>query len=408
MHVPFEVGFPFSKSDSSVEYYIEGTEEMAGNFKPGDKACIVGLVNRQDLNGQTVKLSSWKRDLGRWSAYCDTTKEGIQVRPVNLRLVVDQNRKQEKTGRKYLIDPMLASALRTTVRGGAFPDHTDKVPGMSGQITRLAFEEFTKLLMKVYTDPSSGTRDKETAVVEMLLDFIGEESDVTLLFRDLKQRMKAAVDSAFKGFFIPLPSTLTEQLKMNTANGIFNLIINARKGTLAYIESRQGLLLNRVIGKELKIASNREDPSTFRRLMFVGGVSDNKSITKASIKQELIDAALCGEVTVIGKEGYKTVEIIEPLHRGYVDWLIEDGCLWRKRRTTKSTPRKHRTMKSRNEIFVRAVLVVRVFLLFTSAGSHSWSPVRAVVSFIFLDFAIYSFSDRLRTYRSYWFNHFSI
>jgi len=31
-----------------------------------------------------------------------------------------------------------------------------------------------------------------------------------------------------------------------------------------------------------------------------------------------------GEVTVIGKQGYKKVEIIEPLHRGYVDWLVKD------------------------------------------------------------------------------------
>jgi hypothetical protein len=42
------------------------------------------------------------------------------------------------------------------------------------------------------------------------------------------------------------------------------------------------------------------------------------------MKDELISAAMCGEVIVMGEEGIKKVEVNELMHRDYVHWLIED------------------------------------------------------------------------------------
>ena len=113
-------------------------------------------------------------------------------------------------------------------------------------------------------------------------------------------------------------------LGMGTATDLSTLMLTARRGVLAHIESQQALLKRvRTQTAGLKIESDRHEPAMLFKKLF-GGADDNKSMKASSIGDELIHAAMCGEITIMGSDGVKRVEVDIWFHRAYVIWLIED------------------------------------------------------------------------------------
>ena len=56
-------------------------------LRVGVRCYIEGLQARSDLNGKTAKLISWADDAGRWAVEVAGTKEGVRVKPANLKPV---------------------------------------------------------------------------------------------------------------------------------------------------------------------------------------------------------------------------------------------------------------------------------------------------------------------------------
>lgn len=269
------------------------------DLKAGGKAFIVaGLVGRQDLNGQRVTLTSWSEELKRWVVCCDGSYECVQVRPDNLRASSEYARMHPDI-QCCSLHQAIRDGLTAMVRG----DAAAKLGGYSqaGQITRLAFEGTVEVATKCYSDPSPGSTDgatKEAFVVGLVLDFIGKDGDSALLFQSLKHRLQDAHSPIKLGFCV-LPPILANFLDMRTAADISRLMVFMRVGTLAHIESQQALLKNMIPSRlsRLNITSDRNDPSRAFHMIITGVYS--KSMTCMSLKKELIDAAMGGEVCIV-------------------------------------------------------------------------------------------------------------
>jgi len=293
---------------------------MSSVLKRDDQASVVGLVSRQDLNGHIVTLLKWRDDLERWEARCNESGEGVRIKPTNLRKVT-RDSELAKELRRFVLDPVLGNSLKSIIRG----EHPFIVSGVGeGQITRIAFEPFVSLALEVYRDPPAGITNKEVVTVAMFLDFIGKEGDSELVFMSLKTKLSSAFNFALHGMFLPAPPAFRRLLDMGTAADISTLMLIAREGTLAHIESQQ-VMLKRLLPhlRGVKIQSDRQKPAKVFQMLFCGS-DDNKSMKRLSLKQELIQAAMYGEVTIIGTDGMKSVEVDEGFHRVYVSWLLDD------------------------------------------------------------------------------------
>jgi hypothetical protein len=117
---------------------------------------------------------------------------------------------------------------------------------------------------------------------------------------------------------------MREFADMGTVADVTKVMFNSRMGTLAHLESQQNMLkaFRPKLG-EVRIPSDRVHPAKLLQ-MALWEKDDNKSIKRVSIEEELVDAAMCGEVTVIGSETREKVKADELLHRIYVKWLVDD------------------------------------------------------------------------------------
>ena len=95
--------------------------------------------------------------------------------------------------------------------------------------------------------------------MRMVIAFIGKSPDADLLFHALKSRLHATYHRRLLGSRMPMPIALTRMLEMSTAESVTNLMFNARKGTLAVIEAKQGHL-QMLSPKDLFIKGDRDDP----------------------------------------------------------------------------------------------------------------------------------------------------
>lgn len=289
---------------------------------------LSGLMHRTDLNGQVVTLLKWSKKHERWEVRCSDGKE-IRVRQANLaktgraesaenaRVGPRANDAQEPC--HYVLDPAIGTALKQSVCGGSMFPQVEGIPHQagSGQISRVVFDNFADLATEVYGGKSS-------VVLAMLLDFVGKDGDSGLVC----QKLKAKISEIFHpqnmaGFVLPIPASWSKLMDMDTATDLGTLMFNLREGTLAFIESHQGMLAGIVSEmKGSKMMSNRNEPGTILT-MIMCGKDDNKSMKCTTLQEELKSAAMGGEVTVFGK-GFKKVEVNEFMHRSYVNWLIQD------------------------------------------------------------------------------------
>jgi hypothetical protein len=226
------------------------------------------------------------------------------VKPENLRAVTNETTRTSSE-RRATLDPCIGDALKSMVRGGTPFDDASLIG--TGQITRMTFETFVVTATEMYRGAS------EAEVAAMIIDFIGKEGDSELLFNRFQTRIQQPIGGCH---FLPA----SRLFAMDTAAKVTVVMFNARIGTLAYIESQQAML-KRMLPK-LRTFEIKSDSRASLRVFC--GFDDSKSRRRVYMKDELIRAAMCGEVMVIEGEGIKKVEVSELMHRDYVHWLIED------------------------------------------------------------------------------------
>ena len=241
-------------------------------LQSGDKAQIRGLVNRRDLNGRSATLLDWHAISGRWSVRLAGRQGCVCVHPENLSkittaVVSKEGRETRLTEAQSqpCLNPVVAQVLRDIVRGSASSPSDDNFAeffysighGM-GQISRLAFENIVLVCTEAYDFPG-GFANPERAMMRMVIAFIGKSPDADLLFHALKSRLHATYHRRLLGSRMPMPIALTRMLEMSTAESVTNLMFNARKGTLAVIEAKQGHL-QMLSPKDLFIKGDRDDP----------------------------------------------------------------------------------------------------------------------------------------------------
>ena len=56
-------------------------------LQKGDRAELLGLQSRSDLNGKQARILQWIEDKGRWAVQVDGSKELVRVKPDNLKKV---------------------------------------------------------------------------------------------------------------------------------------------------------------------------------------------------------------------------------------------------------------------------------------------------------------------------------
>ena len=202
-------------------------------LKAGEKAFIVGLVGRQDLNGQIVTLKSWSEELNRWLAYCDGSGEGVQVRPKNLFAPSDYSARPPDN-QPYSLPLCIRDCLTNIVGGNSLAKH--EISSQAGQITWDEFEGIVEGTTSLYGDPPPGLT-KEAVVAGLVLDFIGKDGDSVLLLQSLKRRLQDAYSTTELGFCTPLPPVLANVIEMSTAADISQLMIFMRMDTLLHIKN---------------------------------------------------------------------------------------------------------------------------------------------------------------------------
>lgn len=293
---------------------------MSTALNKGDQANVVGLINRQDLNGQTVTLLKWREDLERWEVRCGESDEGFRIKPVNLSKVPRSVESIQEL-RRFSLNPVLADTLKQMVRSERF--FGDAMPGVGdGQLTRMVFETFINVAIEAIGNSPAGIEDKEMLMLVSFIDFVGKDRDSELLFISFRSKLHEVFDYSLHG--IVAPPALTSLLEMRTAADLSTLMANSRKGTLAHLESQQvmlGRLLPHMEG--FKIQSDRQAPAKVMQMLLCGK-DDSKSMKASSLGQELVHAAMGGEVTIFSSEGIKRVQVNDFFHRAYVSWLVED------------------------------------------------------------------------------------
>lgn len=278
---------------------------MRTRFKPGYQASITGQSQRCDVNERTDGSS------GRGDIVDPTTTSRASDRHSHNPRGDDDTihgRQQHYViyeRQRYALHPSVGEALKYIVRDKvaehAHSTHHQAFPTKvgRGQITRAVFEDTINVACKLYDIPETDTED----VVCMVYDSLGKKGDGRHL-----QTLLSKVNR--------------DLYPMNTAVAVSDLMSEARKGTLAHIESQQ-FLLNRVISntKYFFQSHRQHDPSTVAKMLMVcgGDADDSKSINAMKLKEELIDAGMCGEVYTFTS---KRVAIDETLHKAYVTWLV--------------------------------------------------------------------------------------
>jgi len=300
-------------------------------FKRGEKCVLTGLKQCADLNGQVATLLKWSISHERWEVRCSNGKE-IRVCQENLSKTDQSTRAGSARAKKapepcrYVLDPVLGNVLKEMVRGGQLLPSDIGIPQAgSGQISLVVFENFADLATETYKDPPSRHGGSKSAVVlAMLIDFVGKDGDSGLVLQVLKAKISEIFHPQnMGGFLLPIPSPMSKLMKMDTAADLGALMFNLREGTLASIESRQGILANIISEmKGFKLKSDRNDPGTILKMVMCGK-DDNKSVKCTALEEELRFAAMYGEVAVIGKR-YRKVKVDESFHRVYISWLIQD------------------------------------------------------------------------------------
>ena len=285
------------ESNAIDDSNIENSENGAGR----QSLFIVGLQKRPDLNGEVVVLLDWKEANGRWSARCCHSREGVCIKPINLKATRP-------------LDPVMSDCLKGIVRGGPDMPFLDGVG--TGQISRRAFAAFTSLALEIYRDAPP-----EAELAAIFIEHIGKFGDCRLVFKHLKQKIASSTPH-LSHFGIQLPDPLRSMFEMNTVDSLMTLMVKLRRGTIAHLRSQQSLLRSFMKNQEsIKIGTG--DPSR-AVVMRMHGRDGNKSMTLQSIADELIHAGMYGEATILGQDGVEKVKFDEILHRAYVGWLVDD------------------------------------------------------------------------------------
>ncbi|CAB9521981.1 expressed unknown protein [Seminavis robusta] len=272
-------------------------------MEKGDKAFVVGLQNRQDLNGTTVNLLEWNQATGRWSArVASGRREGICIKPINLSAVPP-------------LDPVMVSAISASVRGGdKIMSQFTEIGIIPGQVSYELFMTFTSLMVKAY-----GNTMTEAKATEMLIEHIGKFGDARLVCGKLKKIASDANDMTRFGIVIP---TLSAMLRMDTGKGYLELMIRLREGTIAHIRSQQAHLRRfKSQVQEIRVQSDDPFQAAMKRMC---GREGSKSMSPKHIAEELAWAGMTGDMTIIGEEGVEKVKFDMILHRAYVKWLVQD------------------------------------------------------------------------------------
>jgi len=193
------------------------------------------------------------------------------------------------------------------VRGGGDFMKDDPLVG-SGQISNFIFVQFEQVVETMYSG--------NPPVLAMLLDYIGKTGDSKLIQENLKATLKDILSHEI------FPSNILNMIR--SAEGLGNLMLQLRKGTLAFIEGHQAMLTNFVSDmKDYKLQSNRREASTLMQMLMCGK-DDNKSMKCIHLGDELWHAATWGGVDIISRKGIKNVKVNPVLHQAYVRWLIQD------------------------------------------------------------------------------------
>jgi hypothetical protein len=264
--------------------------------------CFISLLFSAQYKNDTMS-DKLKQGDKAWDARCDKSGASIRVKPENLRAATNDTTSTSR-GRRATLDPGIGDTFKSMVRGRA--DEACSQIG-TGQITRMTFETLVDIATELYSEAS------EAEVVAMAIDFIGKEGDSELVFDSFKTRIQQPIG----GYHILRAS---QRFDMDTAAKVSMVMLNARKGTLAYIESQQALM--RIMLPKLRTFKIKSDSRESYRVFCE--LDDSKCRRRTHMTDELIRAAFGGEVMVAGVEGIKTVEVSELMHRHYVHWLIED------------------------------------------------------------------------------------
>ena len=282
-------------------------------WKVGDEAQVVGLTKRLDINGEVVILENWSKKNRRWQARVAKTEEVILIKLENLQAVMSA---REAASERYVLDPAIQECLKKFVRG----DPDSPVPRdllIQGQLSWEVLETFVRIAKEMYGDSS-------TVVLGMVYDFIGKDVDSKLLLWNFRRHFRSICEQSYLPFVHP-----AQRNPMESVSEITQLMSAARRGLLAYVESKQALLLNVVRRtKGVTIVSDRHDMSTVLRNTMGGTLlnplADNKSIRRAVLLKELTSEGRCGVIDVIRGGRVKEVKIDIFLYNAYVTWIIQD------------------------------------------------------------------------------------
>ena len=276
-------------------------------FTVGDRCVLTGLVVRADLNGQVVTLLKWNKKYERWEVRCGGATTG-PVKSVRVRLENLEKLSEDDTqpSIQHQLNPCFWSVLDENVRGDGGLTKNHPLIG-NGQISNFIFVHCEKIAEECYSE--------NVPVLAMYLDYIGKAGDSKLIQENLKATLQGITS------YGPFPSNVLNRLR--SAEGLGNLMLQLRTGTLAFIEEHQAMLTNFVADmKDYKLQSNRYEASTLMQ-MLVCGKDDNKSMKCIQFGDELSRAAMCGEVDIFSRKGIKTVKVNPILHQAYVRWLIQ-------------------------------------------------------------------------------------
>lgn len=234
------------------------------------------------MNGQVVTLFKWNNKYERWEVRYsngDDVDCFIRVRSENLKKTIFEGSarvlgEDEPLSYTYRLDQIIGNVLGNLVRGGDdMRDHEDIPQIGTGQISNCNFLAVAKVVEEFYGNT--------TDVLALFLDHIGKDRDSRLIQDNLKAKLAGAFQSLYD---IDIMSTFT---KMITIAELGTLMLNLRRWSLAFIESRLGMLAT--ISSKLKgykLVSNRCEVNTMM-IMVMYGKDDNKSVKITSLEEEL-------------------------------------------------------------------------------------------------------------------------
>ena len=214
-----------------------------------------------------VTLLRLTADSERWEVRCEATGEEVRVRLQNLRPLPNrpasaatsggggsggEPSKQPQPPRTFGLDIVLQETLKNLACGGELGFEVAEAGLRIGQLSAhvfvLAVEQYIRLSHIIAPVAKS-----ELAIVNDVIDFVGQPGDTQLVLKSLPARLRKATQN-------PYSRLGPDPLAFRTAQEMVNILYYVRKGTIAHLRSRQDWLATMVDCHLRRSAAGGEPP----------------------------------------------------------------------------------------------------------------------------------------------------